>query len=234
MLAIGINYEAGKIINCQLLSSKCIAYANCQIVMDKPFGNNAEESRIADENLRNLGRSEKQFDPDCDQRTQSILKLILTHIQGAYADIDVVFQVARGRAAQNTIDEVILPLLQELNIKKYVFQTGYRSTNYYLHNSTNDYIFINIGMFAILKENIPLQVGEICNPVISISIEDYSHENGFTIGESSEFHDSKNLLLRFPELKHVQIYGLADHLPFVTPTSYHQKHIASLLIETRE
>ncbi len=53
----GINFEGGKIIKYILQSKKCIAYANIQIAMDAPYN-----GRVADEKLRNLGRSELQFD----------------------------------------------------------------------------------------------------------------------------------------------------------------------------
>ncbi len=57
----GINFEGGKIIKYILESKNCIAYANIQIAMDAPY-----DGCVADEKLRNLGRSELQFDKKYD------------------------------------------------------------------------------------------------------------------------------------------------------------------------
>ena len=53
---IGVNFEAGKIIDNVRHLPNCLAYANCQISMDAPFSD-----RVADDAIRTVGRSELAF-----------------------------------------------------------------------------------------------------------------------------------------------------------------------------
>ena len=53
---IGVNFEAGKIIDNVRNLPNCLAYANCQISMDAPFSD-----RVADDAVRTVGRSELAF-----------------------------------------------------------------------------------------------------------------------------------------------------------------------------
>lgn len=229
---IGINYEGGKIIQHVLQNNKCVAYANVQIAMDAPF-----MGRVASVDVRSKRRSEIQFDPDADTRIILGLNKLFNIIELKYQNYPIVIQIARGRAAEQMKEEVIIPFLKSRNIKleNIIFNNGYRQENYYNHINENEYIFINIGMFAVLqdesnfeqtKDNL-LKVGEVCNPNITCNITSYENDE-FTISQCYEFNDDKNLLnfIDFPKLL---LYGIADKMPFITPLQYSNNAINKLI-----
>jgi hypothetical protein len=72
---IGINYEAGKIINHILKYPQCIGFENIQIAMDAPF-----HGRVATDDLRKEGRSEKFFQGYDESYLISQLENIFNHI----------------------------------------------------------------------------------------------------------------------------------------------------------
>ncbi len=121
--------------------------------MDKPFAEDKSKQRVANDSVRFMGRSEKQFDPNCDKRIKSTLLNVLKTITERFSsDVLIIFQIARGKSAADTIDTIVTPLLHQFHLKNYRFVTGYRSSNYYCHKSEESFVFINIGMFAVLSE----------------------------------------------------------------------------------
>ncbi|CAM9493058.1 unnamed protein product, partial [Ectocarpus fasciculatus] len=167
-LGIGINYEGDKIISHILQYDSCVAFANIQIAMDAPFHS---PPRIADETVRQEGRSELQFEGYNERELKHRLKTILEWVYRNYGETKVVFQIARGRAAASTAKEVLLPVLDLSGIDNYELCFGYRSSDYYVPASDVPFVFINYGMFAVLREIRPcLPVGTICNPIVSVNI----------------------------------------------------------------
>ena len=224
---IGINYEGGKIIDHILKFDSCLGYVNCQIAMDAPYH---KVPRVADESIRSSGRSESQFIGYDENKLKNDLKSIFKYIQDKYKKTLIVIQVARGRSASITIQEVILPVLTELGINLYKFSTGYRSTDYYHHSGKSKFIFFNYGMFAELSENNDIKVGQICNPIASYKIKNYNDLDGFKILKKKTNHKNKNILdnFNFPKLI---IYGIDDSMKFITPDIYKKKFIKKLLFE---
>jgi len=234
-LCCGINYEGGKIIKhiLQQQSKHCLAYANVQIAMDAPY-----HGRVADEKLRDKGRSELQFPPKygySDVLVQCKLYKIIQHIQEKYPNKKIVMQIARGRSGLSMYEEVLRPVLFPLGLihsdgtpynKKFKLVYGYRSTDYYQSSRMKtDFIFINIGMFAVLTNVSQINVGQICNPVITYDIID----SDMNISGKRTFYDNKNVLNSFQDISKITLCGIADDMPFITPDVYSKQKIKWLL-----
>jgi hypothetical protein len=155
---IGINYEAGKIIDHVLKYEECVAFANCQIVMDAPY-----HGRIADENIRSQGRSETLYHGYNENILISDLEKIFMHIKHEYENIHMIIQIARGRSAESMAKTVVLPILDKLNINKYNLIYGYKTHDYFKYEAilkpNTPFIFINIGMFAVLNNVDSVNIG---------------------------------------------------------------------------
>ena len=229
----GINYEGGKIIKHVLQSKHCIAYANIQIAMDAPY-----DGRVADEKLRNKGRSELQFPPKygySDLFVQCKLYNIIKHIREKHPDTKIIMQIARGRSGISMYNEVLLPVLFPLGLihpdgtpytKKFKLLYGYRSSDYFQSSRMKtDFVFINIGMFAVLTNANQIKVGQICNPAITYDILDMN----MNINGKSTFNDNKNVLNSFPDISKITLCGIADDMPFITPDVYPKQKIKRLL-----
>ena len=106
---IGVNFEAGKIIEHVRKMPNCLAYANCQISMDAPFSD-----RVADDTVRNVGRSELAFvkqgydEGKLIAKFKEILRLMKTNYLDKIPQTKMVIQIARGKAAKSTFKEVII------------------------------------------------------------------------------------------------------------------------------
>lgn len=250
---IGINYESNKIIRHILQYECCIGYANCQIVMDAPF-----HGRVAGENIRGKGRSELQFDEYNEsyviQQFRDILNFIKNKYQinkTMYCFDDIVIQIARGRAAQSMIDDVFMDLLNEFELKDTVsFVHGYRSSDYYRHKTNKKFIFINVGMFAVIGGVTKTTIGEVFNPCDMTGMTDiYAYDsrseefimnNVERVGKKklNDEHDKKDSLSMYDHeknilnqmsLNRVVLYGIADNMPFVTPDVYSEASIEKLV-----
>jgi hypothetical protein len=220
---IGINYEGGKIIN-HILNSclNCIAYANCQISMDAPF-----QGRVADETTRSKGPSEKNFEGYNSENFKIELKNIFEYINTKYNDIKLIIQIARGKAAPVMFEDDIKPLLLELNIRNYEVIYGYRTHEYYKCLDDEKFIFINIGMFAILSEIIP--PGKILNPIKTWNILEYTNEIFIIDEKPNNWKDEKNILNDITTIKQLKLFGIADDMKFILPENYTVKSINSLI-----
>lgn len=220
---IGINYEAGKIISHILQYENCIAYANIQIAMDAPY-----HGRVASEEVRTLGRSETFFPGYDEGYLISQLTTIFEYIKSNYGNRKLVMQIARGRAAKPMYEEVLLPIVDKLKLEKIEFVNGYRSTNYYVPTTDEEFIFVNIGMFAVLQDVENVKVAEICNPNETIIITSKDDENIITDYKITYFNDEKNILNHLP-FKKITLAGIADDMPFVTPKDYLKEKIDELI-----
>lgn len=221
---VGINYEGGKIISHILKSENCIAYANCQIAMDAPY-----HGRVADESIRSKGRSELQFPGYTDEYLISQFQEIFNYIKINYPDIKIVIQIARGRSAVPMKDEIIGPILSKLKITDYEFKSGYRSTDYYTPRDTKEFVFVNIGMFAVLTNVGNTKVGQICNPTETIIATELTTDKKILSDYSvTSFDDKKNILSNMTFQK-IKLIGIADTMPFVTPDVYPKLSIDELI-----
>lgn len=218
---IGINYEGGKIIRYALNGNKCIAYANIQIAMDAPF-----HGQVANDTLRIKGRSETQFEGYNDDRLKKQLHAIFSHIDENYEFDELVIQIARGKSAYLTEMDILKPVMQELNFPKYRVHYGYRTKDYFPYPE-NNFIFVNIGMFARLTNINWIKAGDICNPIETYDILGIT-DNGFQIENHTKFHN-KNILNGL-DFEKIILYGIADDMPFITPDSY-QKELFDDLIQ---
>jgi hypothetical protein len=132
--------------------------------MDAPY-----HDRIADDTHRTKGRSETNFSGYKEYLLIENLKKIFEYINKEHPKVKKVIQIARGRSSIQMFDEVIKPLLDSLDIneKDYIVQYGYRTINYYdCKDLKEDFIFVNICMFAVLTDIDDLYVGQLCNPIL--------------------------------------------------------------------
>lgn len=223
----GINFEGGKIIKHIKQFEQCVAYANCQVAMDAPFHSTP---RVADESVRSSGRSESQFHGYDEEKLKNKLEEILDLIKVKYPATRVVIQIARGRSSEPTYLEVIKPVLDKVGINDVVTKYGYRSTDYYVPLDDKPFVFLNYGMFAELSDNIDVQVGEICNPVVTYDVSSYDPEKGFEFGNRTSFlEDEKNLLNELEDIKKLTLFGIADQMKFITPAEYKKEHVLGMI-----
>jgi hypothetical protein len=222
----GINYEGGKIIEHIKKFKQCVAYANCQIAMDAPFHS---VPRVADEKVRSSGRSESQFHGYNEDQLKDKLLEIFSHIRSKYSSIKIVIQIARGRSSEPTFVEVIKPVLDRLGLTNVVTKYGYRSTDYFVPTDETPFVFVNYGMFAELSDNIRVQVGEICNPVVTYDVLNYDNTTGFEFNNRQSFEsDDMNILNNF-DIKKLTLFGIADSMKFVTPAEYKKEHVLGMV-----
>ena len=227
---VGINYEGGKIISHILKSENCIAYANCQIAMDAPY-----HGRVADESIRSKGRSELQFPGYTDEYLISKFEEIFNYIKINYPNIKIVIQIARGRSAISMKNEIIDPILLKLKIKEtdYEFKSGYRSTDYYTPRDTKEFVFVNIGMFAVLTNVENTKVGQICNPTETVIatelISELTPDKKILSDYSITSFDNKKNILSNMTFQKIKLIGIADNMPFVTPDVYPNSSINELI-----
>lgn len=237
---IGVNFEAGKIIEHVRKMPNCLAYANCQISMDAPFSD-----RVADDTVRNVGRSELAFvkhgydESKLIAKFKEILRLMKTNYLDKIPQTKMVIQIARGKAAKSTFKEVIEPVLEELKIVRYKIVIGYRNHDYYKYNyktahsasgaNGEPFVFVNYGMFGVLSNDDKIGVGEICNPVTTYSItsDNKKPKTGKVIVkkvEGSELRfgsDSRNILNdKSLGIRKIKLYGIDDDMLFITPDKY--------------
>jgi len=228
----GINFEGGKIIKHILQSKYCRAYANVQIAMDAPY-----HGRVADEKLRDKGRSELQFPAKygySDILVQCKIFRIIEYIQEKYPDTKIVMQIARGRSGLSMYDAVLRPVLFPMGLitsdgvpknSKLKVVYGYKSTDYYQCSRVkSNFVFINIGMFAVLSNVNNVRVGSICNPIITYDIAD----TDMNVNGKYTFNN-KNILNTFTDIPKIILCGIADDMRFITPDVYSKQQINTLL-----
>ena len=224
---VGINFEGGKIIKHILKFANCVGYVNCQIAMDAPFHS---PPRVADESIRTKGRSESQFKGYDEPKLMLKLEEIFIRILSMYGNLKIIIQIARGRASEPTFNEVIKPVLDKIGLTNFETKYGYRTKDYYIPSDDKPFVFFNYGMFAELSDHIPIEVGEICNPLLTYDIIDYNNEHGFKFENKTIFEtDSKNILNTFDSIKKLALFGIADDMPFITPDIYKKDHILSMI-----
>lgn len=227
-IPIGINFESGKIITWETKCKNCEAWANCQIGMDAPY-----YGRVADETVRSKGRSELSFKGYREDALIKKLTQIFDHIKNKYPDLLLVIQIARGRAGKQMFDEVIEPILKKIKIDKYKTQYGYRTANYFeCRDLEEDFVFVNIGMFAVLTQPENVYVGELCNPVRTWNILSYNKvDKEFEIEKQmySFENDESNILNSFDDIQKIRLFGIGDCMEFITPDKYDVHAIEKLI-----
>lgn len=229
-LPIGINFESGKIITWETKCKNCVAYANCQIGMDAPY-----HGRIADESHRTQGRSEVNFPGYREDLLIEDLRKVFAYIKDNFPGIKIVIQIARGRSGIQMFDEVLKPLLADLSIEEsdYLVKYGYRTVNYYeCRDLEENFVFVNIGMFAVLTQIEKVYVGQLCNPVITYNITDYDKEvNKFEVEDLvyNFSRDPKNILNNIDSIQKIKLFGIGDCMKFVTPDIYVKEAIDKLI-----
>jgi hypothetical protein len=125
-------------------------------------------------------------------------------------------------------DEIIEPILSKLRITDYEFKSGYRSTDYYTP-SEPEFVFVNIGMFAVLTNVGNTKVGQICNPTETIIATELTPDKKILSDYSvTSFDDKKNILSNMTFQK-IKLIGIADTMPFVTPDVYPKSSIDELI-----
>jgi hypothetical protein len=221
-LPIGINYEAGRIVTHILKYSNCVGIANCQIAMDAPYA-----GRVADDSVRSSGRSETQFTSYDETITIAELTRVFHQISNMYTDTKLVVQIARGRSGIQMYADVIKPIIQKCGFTDVDVKFGYRTTDYYIPVTNDPFVFVNIGMFAVLTNVDSIRVGQLCSPVITYEIIDFEKETGFKSDFKPTFTNDRNILtdLGFTE---IILWGIADQMAFVTPSAYPEHHILKL------
>ncbi len=224
---VGINFEGGKIITWETKCSNCIAWANLQIAMDAPYA-----GREAGEDVRKKGPAEEVFGYDREKFMQDINR-IFSFIIKKYPETKIIVQIARGRSGIPMFTGTILPVFNEIGLVNYEVYYGYRTVDYYdCRDSTEPFIFVNVGMFAVLTNVDDVKVGEICNPIKTWSIEKYS-DNAFKIkGKMVDWsNDDKNILNdeEFDDFKKLKLFGIGDCMDFITPDVYSKDAIDKLI-----
>ena len=222
---VGINFEGGKIVSHMSKSPACVAYANIQIGMDAPY-----DEQIATEELRLKGRSETQFPGYNEIQMIHDLKMIFEYIMKNYP-CNLIIQIARGKSAVETESSILVPLLESLSITNYVIRHGYKNNTFMIDFPADQFVFVNIGMFARLTHTKIVLPGTICNPVETIDILSISNTK-FIFSPQLRIHstDKKNILNKFGcYFKPLKLYGIADNMSFITPTEYPMELISSLL-----
>lgn len=222
---IGANYEGGKIIRYALESNQCISYANIQIAMDSPF-----HGEVASEEVRAKYRSEKQFENYSDEKLKKQLLVIFSYIIKKYPNIELIVQIARGRSANLTEIEILKPIMIELNFTRYRVFYGYRRQNYFPYPE-NNFVFINVGMFARLTHIDIIKAGDVCNPIETYDIYETSPSNKKLIKKNyHEFNDINNIL-NYLNVTKITLYGIDDNMPFITPDNYSKTLFDDLINE---
>jgi hypothetical protein len=216
----GINFEGGKIISWETKCKNCIGWANCQIAMDAPF-----HSRVADESVRKQGRSEDVFGYD-KVKFQSGIKKIFQFIKSKYSGIKIIIQIARGRAGIPMYEETLKPVFDQIELDNYQVVYGYRTVDYFdCRDLSEPFVFVNIGMFAVLTNVTETEVGEICTPSKTWSIEKYNPDKKKFVIEREPVdwsNNDKNILSdsEFSDIKKIKLFGIADCMDFITPDKY--------------
>ncbi len=230
-MPIGINYEGGKIIKHVMRYEGCLAYANCQFVMEAPYDN---LPRIAPEPLHAGGPSEIHLPGYDEGKIMAQLSRVFKHINNVFNDSKVVIQVSRNKTAANQMfKKLVEPILKGEGIKNYQLVTGYKEKDYFKPSGRERFVFVNIGMFSDISDTSSLKVGDLCNPVISYNIMGYNHDNGFIYTDRLLMNDNRNILLRMPFAKKITLFGLMDNMPPVVPDMYFERHIRILIDRVR-
>jgi len=230
-IPIGINFESGKIITHIKKCSKCVGYANCQIGMDAPY-----HGRVANESHRSQGRSEINFPGYREDLLEKNLFLIFSFIKETNPEIKIIIQIARGRSGVQMYEEVIKKILDDIDLEEntdYNVLYGYRTKDYFnCNNFSEKFIFVNIGMFAVLTNPDKVYVGELCNPVSTWNILSYDNQNDFFNIKKKIYNfdpDPRNILNNFNQIQKIKLFGISDTMDFVTPDIYSNNSICKLV-----
>lgn len=204
-LIVGVNCEGGNIIE-YIKKFNCHSYANVQIVMDAPFN----DVLINRKSLQEL---------------KDTLKEILLLVKTNY-ELPVIIQFY----SEDFLEQVLKDIFKDVDLPNYTLYFGCKQEDYYTPTDSKQFIFVNIGFVSIIDGSDLVKIGEVCNPIESYSITDYSYVKGFSIAERKNmFNEKKNILLNFP-LQKIKIYGLHDDLVLVTPQHYKKQHVELQLL----
>lgn len=218
---IGINYEAGKIIDHIKKFKNCIAYANCQIATNAPFYSNC----VNMDDLEITHKNETSFVEYYDISLIEQLKKLFNYIKLNFHNVNLVIQIARGKSAKSMIHDIINPILQNVGIVHFNIVTGYKTHEYYVPTNKSPFIFVNIGTFAVLFHNTGIEnikIGKVYNVTQSYNLISYDKsKHVFTVDKKlKSYTEKKNILNQIPEFDKLKLFGLSDNMQFVSPHTY--------------
>jgi hypothetical protein len=123
--------------------------------------------------------------------------------------------------------DVVEPIIQNCGFTDIDVKFGYKTTDYYIPVTNDPFVFVNIGMFAVLTNVESIRVGQLCSPIITYEITDFDKETGFKSDFKSTSTIDRNILsdLGFTE---IILWGIANEMKFVTPSAYPEHHILKL------
>ncbi|CAF3094907.1 unnamed protein product [Rotaria sp. Silwood2] len=186
--------------------------------MDAPF-----DGVVATQAIRAKGPTEKQLFGYNQQTLLSAINQVFDYIIDEFPQPFVMIQIARGRSSADTLQDIhyILDKLTDSGCK-YEIKTGYRSSDYFKipKDSEQEFVFVNIGMFARLTNVHQMLPGTACNPITTIDL-DMNDEQRLIIFNKRNHDDAKNILNHFSsQFQNIILLGMTDQMPFVTPDQY--------------
>merc|ERR1719486_885944 len=249
-MVLGINYEGGKGIERAAACKHCLGAYNCQIAMDAPFeaGEGApEEKRAAGRSEIQMGATDSQLitqllpvlrhalaaAASIDEIESAVAaavdpvtngqmtKAAANHAGKLPPHADVIVQIARGRSAQPTWDNVVRPALEQCcaDMSKCKMVNGYRATDFPHFEGAAPFVYINVGMFGRMSPGVP--VGRIYSCLRTHVIDDASSPAAPMLAEGSTAtlnHAGKDAALDL--LPQCTLISIPDGFPFVTPEKY--------------
>merc|ERR1711988_1839169 len=176
-MVLGINYEGGKGIERAAACKHCLGAYNCQIAMAAPFeagGDAPEEKRAAGRSEIQMGATDSQLitqllpvlrhalaaAASIDEIESAVAaaavdpvtngqmtKAAANHAGKLPPHADVIVQIARGRSAQPTWDNVVRPALEQCcaDMSKCKMVNGYRATDFPHFEGAAPFVYINVG-----------------------------------------------------------------------------------------
>lgn len=227
---LGVNYEGHKITE-HALRCGAVCTLNMQVAMDAPF-----LGEVADEATRATGPAEASFSGfDRGVMLEGISKGI-NACAGECRRLGattLVVQVARGRSAQSFLETSIAPYLPaDLDVKIYC---GYQSVDFFPPPAAKVLFgFINIGMFARLTAGV--LPGEVFACVDGLAVQATSGVGALRV-VAGAWQDAKagrgiavgsHGSVLAAGLPLVRLLGIADDMPFVTPSDYSRDELLAL------
>ena len=123
-------------------------------------------------------------------------------------------------------EETLKPVFEQIELDNYQVVYGYRTVDYFdCRDLSEPFVFVNIGMFAVLTNVDEIEVGEICSPSKTWVIEKYNKDTQLFVIDREPVdwsNNDKNIILNpeFSDIKKIKLFGIADCMDFITPDKY--------------